>query len=100
MLDSAVASTVNYFAPRLLSAFHKEYPGIQLELDVTNREKLIQMLIDNSVDMVLMGQPPANVEVECEAFMDNPLVVVAHTGVHRHELPPGARLGRHQQVGL
>jgi len=76
-LHIAVASTVNYFAPRLLAAFHQKYPGIHLELDVTNREKLIQALIDNSVDMVLMGQPPANVEVESEAFMDNPLVVVA-----------------------
>ena len=76
-LNIAVASTVNYFAPRLLAEFHKKYPGIHLKLDVTNREKLIQMLIDNSVDMVLMGQPPANVEVEYEAFMDNPLVVVA-----------------------
>lgn len=76
-LNIAVASTVNYFAPRLLAAFHKQYPGINLQLDVTNREKLIQMLIANSVDMVLMGQPPANVEVECEAFMENPLVVVA-----------------------
>jgi DNA-binding transcriptional LysR family regulator len=35
------------------------------------------MLIENSVDMVLMGQPPLNVEVEYEVFMDNPLVVVA-----------------------
>jgi DNA-binding transcriptional LysR family regulator len=76
-LNLAVASTVNYFAPRLLAEFHKAYPGIQLALDVTNREKLISMLIENSVDMVLMGQPPANVEVEYEAFMENPLVVVA-----------------------
>ncbi len=76
-LNIAVASTVNYFAPRLLAEFHKEYPGIKLELDVTNREKLIKMLIENSVDMVLMGQPPENVEVEYEGFMENPLVVVA-----------------------
>ena len=76
-LSLAVASTVNYFAPRLLAEFHKAYPGIQLALDATNREKLISMLIENSVDMVLMGQPPANVEVEYEAFMENPLVVVA-----------------------
>lgn len=76
-LHIAVASTVNYFAPRLLAAFHTRYPGIQLELDVSNREKLIHMLIDNTVDMVLMGQPPEKVEVEFKAFMDNPLVVVA-----------------------
>ena len=76
-LHVAVASTVNYFAPRLMAAFHKAYPGIDLELDVANRERLIQLLVANSVDMVLMGQPPDNVEVESEAFMQNPLVVVA-----------------------
>jgi DNA-binding transcriptional LysR family regulator len=79
-LHVAVASTINYFAPRLMAAFHRKYPGIHLELDVTNREKLIQMLIDNSVDMILMGQPPEDVQVESEAFMDNPLVVVAPPG--------------------
>ncbi|KRT58294.1 LysR substrate binding domain-containing protein, partial [endosymbiont of Ridgeia piscesae] len=31
-LDIAVASTVNYFAPRLLAAFHRHYPGIELRL--------------------------------------------------------------------
>jgi len=76
-LHVAVASTVNYFAPRLMAAFHRAYPGIDLELDVANRERLIQLLVANSVDMVLMGQPPDNVEVEAEAFMQNPLVVVA-----------------------
>ena len=76
-LHIAVASTVNYFAPRLLAAFHKRYPGIKLELDVTNREKLITMLVENSADVVLMGQPPASVDVESEAFMLNPLTVIA-----------------------
>lgn len=76
-LHVAVASTVNYFAPRLLAAFHQAYPGIELELDVANRERLIQLLVANSVDVVLMGQPPESVEVEAEAFMQNPLVVVA-----------------------
>lgn len=76
-LRLAVASTVNYFAPRLLAVFQKRYPGIALRLDVTNREMLVQMLDSNSVDLVLMGVPPKNVDVEAEAFMDNPLVVVA-----------------------
>lgn len=76
-LHIAVASTINYFAPRLMAAFHKRYPAINLELDVTNRERLIQLLNANTVDMVLMGQPPDDVEVKSEAFMENPLVVVA-----------------------
>ncbi len=76
-LSVAVASTVNYFAPRLLAAFHRRYPGVALALDVTNREQLVRQLEANAVDMVLMGQPPEGVEVESEVFMDNPLVVVA-----------------------
>lgn len=76
-LQVAVASTVNYFAPRLMAVFQKRYPGIALRLDVTNREQLVQMLDSNSVDLVLMGVPPKDVDVESEAFMDNPLVVIA-----------------------
>jgi len=76
-LSIAVASTVNYFAPRLLAVFHQRYPGIHLRLDVTNRESLVRALEANSVDIVLMGLPPEEVEVESEAFMENPLVVIA-----------------------
>ena len=73
----AVASTVNYFAPRLLAVFHQRFPGINLKLDVTNREALVRALEANSVDIVLMGLPPEEVDVESEAFMENPLVVIA-----------------------
>jgi DNA-binding transcriptional LysR family regulator len=76
-LHVAVASTVNYFAPRLLAAFHQRYPGIAPRLDVTNRESLVRLLEANSIDVALMGAPPQDVDVEAEAFTDNPLVVIA-----------------------
>ena len=76
-LRLAVASTVNYFAPRLMAIFQRRHPGISLRLDVTNREMLVQMLDSNAVDLVLMGVPPKDIEVESEAFLDNPLVVIA-----------------------
>jgi DNA-binding transcriptional LysR family regulator len=76
-LSVAVASTVNYFAPRLLAVFHQRYPGIALRLDVTNREQLLRLLEANAVDMVLMGQPPDAADVESDAFMENPLVAIA-----------------------
>jgi len=76
-LHVAVASTVNYFAPRLLAVFHQRYPGISPRLDVTNRESLVRLLDTNSVDIALMGVPPQDVDVESEAFMENPLVVIA-----------------------
>lgn len=76
-LHVAVASTVNYFAPRLLAVFHQRYPGISPKLDVTNRETLVRLLDANSVDIVLMGVPPKDVDVESEPFMDNHLVVIS-----------------------
>lgn len=76
-LHVAVASTVNYFAPRLLAAFHHRYPGITPRLDVTNRESLVRLLDANSIDIALMGVPPQDVDVEAEVFMHNPLVVIA-----------------------
>lgn len=79
-LDIAVASTVNYFAPKLLAAFSHEYPGIDLSLNVTNRMHLMELLESNQTDIVLMGRPPDNLDLESAPFMDNPLVIIAPPG--------------------
>jgi DNA-binding transcriptional LysR family regulator len=90
-LKVAVASTVNYFAPRLLAAFSKRFPGVNLHLDVTNRETLVRLLEENQADIVLMGQPPKNLDLEAEPFMDNPLVAIA---------PPEHPLAREKRISL
>ncbi|KRT56468.1 DNA-binding transcriptional regulator, LysR family [endosymbiont of Ridgeia piscesae] len=90
-LDIAVASTVNYFAPRLLAAFHRHYPGIELRLNVTNRKCLMELLEANETDIVLMGSPPEALDLESEPFMENPLVVVA---------PPSHPLESQQPIPL
>ncbi len=76
-LNIAVASTVNYFAPRLLAAFSHQYPGISLTIEATNRENLIRLLETNEKDLVLMGRPPDKLDLVAEPFMENPLVVIA-----------------------
>ena len=76
-LDIAVASTANSFAPHLLARFCKQHPGITFSLDITNRKNLLQQLTANEKDMVIMGKPPDNMDLEYIDFMDNPLVVIA-----------------------
>lgn len=90
-LDIAVASTVNYFAPRALGAFSRRYPGVRLSLSVNNRKELMRMLEQNEKDLVLMGQPPDALDLEYEEFMDNPLVVIA---------PPDHPLVGEQHIAL
>jgi LysR family transcriptional regulator, low CO2-responsive transcriptional regulator len=76
-LRISVATTANYFIPTLLGTFSRRYPEVTVSLDVTNREILLQQLSENTVDLVIMGQPPAEADVEAESFMENPLVIVA-----------------------
>ncbi|MFO7604154.1 MAG: LysR family transcriptional regulator [Gammaproteobacteria bacterium] len=76
-LSIAVASTANYFATRLLAAFAKSYAGVSFSLDVTNRASLLRQLEQNECDLVVMGKPPEDMDLVTEAFMENPLVVIA-----------------------
>jgi DNA-binding transcriptional LysR family regulator len=76
-LTISVASTANYFVPTLLGIFHERFPEITVSLDVTNRETLMRQLEENEVDLVVMGKPPMEIDLEAGAFMENPLVVIA-----------------------
>lgn len=76
-LTISVASTANYFVPTLLGVFHERFPDITVSLDVTNRETLLKQLSENVVDLVVMGQPPEDADLEAGIFMENPLVIVA-----------------------
>lgn len=90
-LRISVATTANYFIPTLLGTFSRRYPEVTVSLDVTNREALLQQLSENTVDLVIMGQPPSGLDVEAEAFMENPLVIVA---------PPGHPLAHQKKIPL
>ena len=72
-----MATTASHFATRLLAAFSQQYEDVTITLDITNRASLREQLDANRPDLVIMGQPPEGVEVEAEAFMENPLVMIA-----------------------
>ena len=76
-LDIAVTSTAKYFAPYLLAAFCKKHAGITVSLNVTNRETILQELTNNIPDMAIMGSPRKGMPLVANAFLSNPLVVIA-----------------------
>jgi len=73
----AILTTVKYTVPKLLGGFCAAHPGIDVAMLVGNRESLLQRLAANLDDLYIMGQPPEQMDVVCEAFADNPLVLVA-----------------------
>jgi DNA-binding transcriptional LysR family regulator len=86
----AMASTANYFAPRLLATFNQRFPEVSISLDVTNREGLLDHLDVNDIDLVIMGRPPEGLDLVAEPFTENPLVVIAppdHPLVKTNKIP-------------
>lgn len=73
----SVTTTANHFTTRILSEFSKLYPQVQISLDVTNRQKILTQLDNYEPDQVIMGEPPKDLDLDSETFMENPLVVIA-----------------------
>jgi DNA-binding transcriptional LysR family regulator len=79
-LKLAILTTVKYTVPRLLGGFCAAHPGIDVSMVVGNRENLLNRLAHNEDDLTIMGQPPAQMDLVCEDFANNPLVLVAPPG--------------------
>ena len=88
-LKIAAISSANYFAPRLLGTFHQRFPDVSVSMDVTNQKAVLKQIVENEVDMAIMGQPPKDSQVEAIPFMDNPLIIVA---------PPEHRLAKRKRI--
>ncbi len=84
-------TTAEYFAPRILGAFCKRYPGINVTLEVTNRRRVLERLEQNLDDLYIVGQAPTEPHIHRMPFLANPLVVLA---------PPGHRLAGRKNIPI
>jgi DNA-binding transcriptional LysR family regulator len=76
-LRVGTTTTVGMFTTRSVADFYNRYPGVAVNLDVTNRRSLLEQIEAREIDIVLMGYPPEDKGLEATAFLDNPLAVVA-----------------------
>lgn len=77
-LKLGVVTTAKYIAPELLGEYGVLFPGIQLAMSVTNRDKIIEKIKRYDDDLFVMGLVPENeVSVTFKYFAPNPLVVMA-----------------------
>jgi LysR family transcriptional regulator, low CO2-responsive transcriptional regulator len=76
-LKLATITTTKYFIPRALAPFCQRYPGIDVSLQITNHEQIISRLSDNQDDLYILSQLPEGLDVTANAFLVNPLVVMA-----------------------
>ncbi len=77
-LRLGVISTAKYFAPEILGDFFREYPGIDISLKVTNRDRIHECILNNEDDLYIVGQAAENwPNLKAYSFAVNPLVVMA-----------------------
>lgn len=75
-LKISVVSTGKYVMPYFLTDFLKLHPGIELEMDVTNKNKVVKSLYNNDVDFALVSILPDKINVEKIDLMKNKLFLV------------------------
>jgi DNA-binding transcriptional LysR family regulator len=77
VLRLAVVTTAKYFVPRVLGPFCRRYPDIDVALEIVNRDTVVERLAANLDDLYIMGVPPAELDIEAQPFLENPLVLIA-----------------------
>lgn len=77
-LKISVVSTGKYVMPYFLSDFVKQHPGIELQMDVTNKAEVVKALEQNEIDFALVSVIPESIKTESIKLMQNKLYLVGN----------------------
>jgi DNA-binding transcriptional LysR family regulator len=78
VLKLSVVSTGKYVMPYFLSDFLNMNNGIELDMDVTNKSKVIKALKNNEIDFALVSSLPNDINIESETLLQNKLFLVSN----------------------
>lgn len=77
-LKFSVVSTGKYVMPYFLSGFINQHQGVELLMDVTNKNKVIESLENNEVDFALVSIAPQHLHIEKLDLLKNKLYLVGN----------------------
>ncbi|MFT7343907.1 MAG: DNA-binding transcriptional LysR family regulator, partial [Lentimonas sp.] len=75
-LKFSVVSTGKYVMPYFLTNFMQQHSGVQLLMDVTNKNKVVESLENNEVDFALVSILPNTLNIEKIDLLQNKLYLV------------------------
>lgn len=78
-LKISVVSTGKYVMPFFLADFMKQNSGIDLLMDVTNKNKVVESLENNEVDFALVSILPTTLNIDKLDLLQNKLYLVGST---------------------
>jgi len=75
-LKISIVSTGKYVMPYFLSDFMNKHSNVELQMDVTNKSKVIESLENNEIDLALVSVLPQNLNIEKLDLLQNKLFLV------------------------
>lgn len=85
----AVTTAAEYLVPRLMQEFAIVHPEVELQLEVANRQRVLQQVLDGVADVAIGGSPPSDGRLAARPFLVNEIVLI---------VPPGDELARRSSV--
>ncbi|MHB8840399.1 MAG: selenium metabolism-associated LysR family transcriptional regulator [Candidatus Aquicultor sp.] len=80
-----------YLLPLIISAFQKEHPSLDIVLDISNTHLVQEQVLNNQLDVGIVGQELANDRLYVELLLQDELVVIA---------APDHRLAEKQSISM
>jgi len=77
-LKVSIVSTAKYVMPFFLADFLSAYPQVKLQMDVTNKAKVVKSVVNNEVDFSLVSILPEGINVGSMQLLANELYLVGN----------------------
>jgi DNA-binding transcriptional LysR family regulator len=77
-LKVSIVSTGKYVMPFFLTGFLRQHPQVKLQMDVTNKAKVVQSVANNEVDFSLVSILPEELSTGSLSLMPNELYLVGN----------------------
>ena len=81
----------SYLLPEVLNKFQRFYPGVRITLDIDLNGQIVKQVLDNSVDIGLLGAPVDDERLVVKPFYKDELVVIVpadHSWADRDDMRP------------
>lgn len=85
-LTISVVSTGKYVMPYFMSEFVQNYSGVDIAVDVTNKQRVIESMQNNESEFALVSVLPDNMDVDYEELLVNRLYLVGGEQVKKQKV--------------
>ena len=72
-----IVTTAKYVLPRLLSPYAKQFPAVDVTVNIGNRGSVLQRFAHQQDDLYVFSHPPTGDQVISGRFLRNPLILIA-----------------------